>query len=67
MYIKNAMKTVETELAKWDKKLSTKAITLLASDYQPELDVSHYLNDHDSLSRQRYAVLALNDQHKAVP
>ena len=45
MYIKNAMKTVETELAKWDKKLSTKAITLLASDYQPELDVSHYLDD----------------------
>ena len=39
-YIKNAIKTVETELAKWDKKLSTKAITPLASGYQPELDVS---------------------------
>ena len=41
-YIKNAVKTVEIELAKWDKKLSTKAITPLASGYQPELDVSHY-------------------------
>ena len=44
-YIKNAIKTVETELAKWDKKLSTKAITPLASGYWPELDVSHYLDD----------------------
>ena len=45
-YIKNAIKTVETELAKWDKKLSTTAITpFLASGYWHELDVSHYLDD----------------------
>ena len=44
-YIKNAIKTVETELAKLDKKLSTKAITPLASGYRPELNVSHYLDD----------------------
>ena len=44
-YIKNVVKTVETELTKWDKKLSTKAITPLASGYRPELDVSHYLDD----------------------
>ena len=44
-YVTIAIKTVETELAKWYKKLSTKAITLLASGYWPELDVSHYLDD----------------------
>jgi hypothetical protein len=44
-YVTNAIKTVETELAKWDKKLSTKAITPLASGYRPELDASHYLDD----------------------
>ena len=44
-YVTNAIKTVETELAKWDKKLSTKAITPLASGYWPEFDVSHYLDD----------------------
>ena len=41
-YVTNAIKTVETELAKLDKKLSTKAIMPLASSYLPELDVSHY-------------------------
>ena len=29
--IKNTIKTVETELAKWDKELSTKVIKLLTS------------------------------------
>ena len=48
-YVTNAIKTVEIELAKWDKTLSTKAITPLASGYWPELDVSHYLNA-DSLN-----------------
>ena len=43
-YIGNAVANVELELAKIDKKLSTKASTPLASGYRPELDVSPLLN-----------------------
>ncbi len=43
-YLGNAISNVELELAKIDKKLSTKAGTPLACGYRPELDVSPLLN-----------------------
>ena len=42
-YLGNAIANVETELAKINKKLSTKAGTPLACNYRPELDVSPLL------------------------
>lgn len=43
-YLGNAISNVELELAKIDKKLSTKASTPLACGYRPELDVSPLLD-----------------------
>jgi len=43
-YLAKAIKNVEAELAKIGKKLSTRASTLMAQGYKPELDVSPVLD-----------------------
>jgi hypothetical protein len=48
---------VEAELAKWDKKLSTNAITPLAIGYWFDLDVSHYLDDDRTNYHQSLIVI----------
>jgi hypothetical protein len=44
-YIKEAIRTVESDLAKLDKRLPSNISTPLSSNYRPELDVSPTLDD----------------------
>jgi hypothetical protein len=47
-YVGSAVKTVETELEKTNRKLSTKVETPMANGYRPELDVSQELDDRQT-------------------
>jgi hypothetical protein len=53
-YVKNSVKNVESFLAPFDKKLKTRAPTILPSNYTPELDCSPTLDDEWTSYYQQY-------------